>query len=458
MRLLSLAPDRFHRGIALRTALLISTIILFAWMVSATDWYVSMALVAAAAAAETFFLMQFAIGWSREVTRFLEAVSFDDTTARFSGLTGDRAFRNLGLAMGRMMERLSRGRAEREEQAQYLQALINHVPVALLAVEDAGEGSGTVQLLNFAARRLFEAPLTHASEFSRHGEAFAAGLENLKPGDGVILRMERRTGGLQLKAAATDLAMMGKRRRLISLQNIENELSAHELVAWQTVIRVMAHEVMNSLTPVTSLAETAESLVAQVAERIPAGDPNQPALADAKEALETLARRSEGLLHFVQNHRRITKHMVAEIGRIRIERQFARLGRLLAGDLAARAIALSIAVEPPNLEIEADAELIDQALINLVRNAIEALRDSHDGRIALSAARDLDGRIVIQVADNGPGIPADQREKVFVPFFTTKRQGSGVGLTLARQIAILHGGTVAISETRGGGATVSLRF
>ena len=454
MRLLSLGPNRFRIGIALRIALLISTIILLAWMISRTDWYVSMGLVAAAAAAETLLLMQYATRWSREVTRFLEAVSFDDSTARFSSITGDRAFQNLGIIMGRVMERLARGRAEREEQGQYLQALINHVPVALLSLED----SGAVQLLNFAARRLFEGPCVNQGEFLRYGDGFAAGIENLKPGDGAILRMERRSGVLQLKAAATDLALMGKRRRLISLQNIENELSAHELVAWQTVIRVMAHEVMNSLTPVTSLAETAESLIAQVAEKMPEDDPSRPALTDAGEALETLARRSEGLLHFVQNHRRITKRMVADIERVRIERIFARLGRLLAADLATRAIELSISVEPSNLEIEADAELLDQALINLVRNAIDALRDTHEGRITLAATRDLDGRIVIAVSDNGPGIAADQRDKVFVPFFTTKRQGSGVGLTLARQIATLHGATIAISETRGGGATISIRF
>jgi nitrogen fixation/metabolism regulation signal transduction histidine kinase len=449
-----MASDRYYVGIALRVVLLVSTILLLAWMVLHTDWYVSMGLLTIAAATEAFLLVHFATRWSREVTRFLEAVSFEDTSARFSGLMGDGVFRDLGASMGRVMERLSKGRAEREEQTQYLQALINHVPVALLAVEDTGQ----VQLLNFAARRLFEGPCATVADFPHHGEAFAAGIENLKPGDGAILRMERKAGALQLKAAATDLALSGTRRRLISLQNIENELSANELVAWQTVIRVMAHEVMNSLTPVTSLAATAEGLIAQVAGNLPEGDPNLPTLADAGEALETLARRSEGLLHFVQNHRRITKRMVAKIERVKIERVFARLGRLLAADLAARSIQLAIAVEPQSLEVEADAELLDQALINLVRNAIEALRDAPDGRIALSAMRDLDGRIVIGVADNGPGIAPDQREKVFVPFFTTKRQGSGVGLTLARQIATLHGGAVAITETRGGGATVSLRF
>lgn len=449
-----MVSDRYYTGIALRVALLISTVLVLAWMVSRTHWYVTMGLMALAVAAETFLLMQFAMRWSREVTRFLDAVSFEDTTARFSGLKGELVFRELGTAMGQVMERLSKGRAEREEQTQYLQALINHVPVALLAVED----SSGVQLLNFAARRLFEGPCAQSGEFSRYGEGFAAGIENLKPGDGAILRMERAAGILQLKAAATGLALGGRRGRLISLQNIENELSAHELVAWQTVIRVMAHEVMNSLTPVTSLAATAQGLIAQVAKNLPDDDPNRPALADAGEALETLARRSEGLLHFVQNHRRITKRMVAKVERLRVERVFARLARLLAADLAQRAIALSVVVEPQLLEVEADAELLDQALINLMRNAIEALRDIPDGQITLSAMRDLDGHTVIAVADNGPGIAPDAREKVFVPFFTTKRQGSGVGLTLVRQIATLHGGMVAISETRGGGATVSLRF
>lgn len=449
-----MASDRFYVGIALRVAALVSTVILFTWMAAHTSWYVSMALLVMTIVAESVLLVHFATRSSREMARFLEAVSFDDNSASFSGLTADSVFRDLGMAMSHVMERLRSGRAEREEQAQYLQTLINHVPVALIAIDDYGE----VQLLNFAARRLFQGPSTTVADFSRHGEAFAAGLEHLKPGEGAMLRMERKTGTLQLKGAATDLTLSGKRRRLISLQNIENELTAHEMVAWQTVIRVMAHEVMNSLTPVTSLAATARGLVVQVASSLSDGDANKAILADAGEALETMTRRSEGLLHFVQNHRRLTKRMIAKFQHVRIERLFARLERLLASDLNTRSIRLVVSVEPATLEMDADAELLDQALINLVRNAIEALRDTSEGLVRLSAFRDTEGRILMQVADNGSGIPPEQREKVFVPFFTTKRQGSGVGLTLARQIATVHGGTVTISETAGGGTTVTLRL
>ncbi|MGH6827806.1 MAG: sensor histidine kinase, partial [Rhizomicrobium sp.] len=222
-------------------------------------------------------------------------------------------------------------------------------------------------------------------------------------------------------------------------------------------IRVMAHEVMNSLTPVTSLAATAQGLVKQAARSLPDSEEGHALLQDAAEALETMTRRSEGLLHFVQNHRRLTKRMVAKFERVRVERVFARLKRLIAADLDTRGIALLTSVEPATLEVDADLELLDQALINLMRNAIEALREQPEARIALRACRDGDGRTSILVADNGPGIPLSQREKVFVPFFTTKRQGSGVGLTLARQIAALHGGSIAVSETEGGGTTVTMR-
>jgi nitrogen fixation/metabolism regulation signal transduction histidine kinase len=332
--------------------------------------------------------------------------------------------------------------------------LLAHVPVALITID----ASGGVQLLNMAARRLFENRISTAFEFARYGEAFAAAMEALQPGSSAIMRMDRVSGPLQLKASATDLSIRGEKQRIVSLQNIENELSARELAAWQTVIRTMAHEVMNSLTPISSLTDTAGALVREARMSLPAESPQGSMLADASDALETVARRSDGLLHFVQNHRRLTKRLVTRPEITLVRRRFAHIARLFGSELAARDIAFETMVEPETLEVEADAELLDQALINLMRNAIEALCNEQERTIRLSAERDLDGRVVIAVADSGPGIPAAQRDKIFVPFFTTKRQGSGVGLTLVRQIAAVHNATVDIGETPGGGATIRLRF
>ena len=449
-----MVSSSFRTGVAMRAAALLLTIGALAWMIANTQWYVTMTLFVAAVLAETVALVKFATVSSREIARFLDALAVDDASQSFAGLTADGAHRELGTAMERVLARLRASRSERDEQAHYLQTLVNHVPVALIAIED----TGAVKLLNMAARRLFESTLTESNQLSRYGEAFAVSLEALLPGNTTILRMERSSGALLLKAAATEIAARGTRRRLVSLQNIENEMTAQELEAWQTVIRVMAHEVMNSLTPVSSLAATAHGLVRDVLEQLPADDARAAALTDARDALEAVSRRSEGLLHFVRGHRRLTKPLAARMEVMPVQRLFARIQRLLASDLADRDIRMATRVEPESLELAMDAELLDQALINLVRNALEALRDVSSAHITLAAYRQPDGRIAISVADNGPGVPPDQREKVFVPFFTTKRQGSGIGLTLVRQIAAAHGASVDVAETPGGGATVSLRF
>src|SRR5579864_6020749 len=268
--------SRFQAGILLRLLTLVATLAALAWVAANTGWYVTIALMTAAVAGEVIALLHFATRSGREVARFLDAVAFDDNTIAFSALSHDAALADLGAAMTRVLDQLRTGRAQREEQAQYLQSVIAHIPVALVSVDE----HGSVRLMNMAARRLFETACTEVSQLSRFGEAFATSLSSLKPGDGMIVRMERGGGALQLKAAATGLVLGGVRHRLISLQNIETELTAQELAAWQTVIRVMAHEVMNSLTPISSLAATAGDIVTDVVTQLPPEDPQRAKLMD----------------------------------------------------------------------------------------------------------------------------------------------------------------------------------
>jgi nitrogen fixation/metabolism regulation signal transduction histidine kinase len=446
--------SRFHTGIVARVLGLAATLAALNAMIAYSHWYVAIALTLGAALIQVLSLIRFSTRSGQEVARFLDAITFDDASVSFAGLTGDPAFAELGAAMTRVLGQVRLSRAEREEQGRYLQALVAHVPVALVTIDN----DGGVQLLNLAARRLFERPCARTAEFARYGAEFAAALEALRPGESRLVRMERRDGALQLKAAATGITLRGVRRYLVSLQNIETELTAHQLAAWQSVIRIMAHEVTNSLTPIASLAETARHLVADLrGDGLTASD-RAAHLIDADEALETLARRSEGLSHFVQNHRRLTRRMEASPVDVPLSRVFARLQRLMADEFASRDIRLELNIRPPDLKVTADAELLDQALINLMRNAMDAVRDRADAIIILSAEPDGEDRVAIMVDDNGPGIPAHLRDKVFVPFFTTRRDGNGVGLTLVRQIAMAHGGSVQLSEAPLGGARVRLRL
>ena len=447
-------PRRFVMGMALRIVILFLTIVAAAWMIANTTWYVNIAICVTIAVLQTALLVRFATQSSREVARFLDALVAEDAPQVHRSLSQDGSHRELGDAMGRVLAHFQARRSEHEEELHYLRALLAHVPVALICVDERAR----VQLLNSAARRLFESSVTSSSEFERYGDSFSVSVDSLRPGSTVILRMERSPGPLLLKAAMTEFVSRKVRRRLISLQNIDNEMSAQELAAWQTVIRVVAHEIMNSLTPISSLANTAHDLVRDALKQLPADHQQAAVLSDASEALDTAARRSEGLLHFVEGHRRLLKPLAAQIEVAPVRRFFTRLERLLSGDLAQRDIELTSTVDPETLEIAADAALLDQALINLMRNAVEALRDTPAGRVELSARRDSDGHVVISVADNGPGVPAIQRDRIFVPFYTTKRHGSGIGLTIVRQIATAHGATIDVSQAPGGGATFSLRF
>ncbi|HEY6578805.1 MAG TPA: ATP-binding protein [Rhizomicrobium sp.] len=446
--------NSFSLGVAWRVLALSLTLIALAWVFAHSDWYVTTALLTVAALAQAILLAHYATTTNRELARFLDAVAYDDTARSFARLGRDSGFAELGAAMGRLMERLRLVRGEREEQARYLHAVVSHIPVALLSIA----ADGRVQLLNVAARKLFGAHLGEFIELRRFGEAFAETLAHLGPDQTRLVVMERGSHSLHLKASVTKIVSGGAVLRLVSLANIGSELGAQELAAWQSVIRVLAHEIMNSLTPVCSLSATARELVNQAYDALPPDDPLAAPLGDACTALEAVVRRSQGLLHFVETYRHLSRRLVANVEPLRLRRVFARIERLLSAELAARGITLAVRVEPETLEIVADAELLDQALINLLRNAMEALKDKAEARIGLRAFRDSENRIVVAVVDNGPGIAPELRETVFVPFFTTRRDGTGIGLTLTRQMAAVHGATLDLSDTEGGGATFSLRF
>lgn len=447
--------SRFAILTGARVVLLAATLMATAWMIANTHWYAAIAIFAAAALVQLFSLLHAVTITNREVSRFLEAIEFEDASQTFSdrGLGG--SFRELGPALNRVMDQMRRTRGEREEQAHLLRSLVEHVPVALLGIYE----NGGIRPLNSAARRLFTTRiLQNRGDLIYYGEAFAQNLLELAPGATALIKMDRGGAPLHLKAAATQVIIGGVQQRLVSLQNIESELNAQELAAWQALIRVLTHEMMNSLTPVSSLSATAHALVGEVLNEMPADAPYAAKLKDADEALDAVARRSEGLLHFVQSYRRLTKNLVPRIELFPVRRVFSRIERLMGPDFGDRGIAFSTVIEPETLEVSADAELLDQALINLIRNAIDVLKDRTERRIQLSARLDQDGNIAIAVADNGPGVPAENRERIFVPFFTTKRQGTGVGLSLTRQIALVHGGSIDVLDTPSGGATFTLRF
>ncbi len=358
------------------------------------------------------------------------------------------AFGRLTDAIARKITVLGSDRAAGAGQVDYFQALTDTVPVILFVVEP----NGSIVLANHAARRFAGHAVRRLDDIGAVGRAEADALLSLAAGERTILRL---ANGQRVLASATRFSAAGSDRQLISLQDIETELDAVELKAWQDLVRILSHEIMNSLTPISSLAD---SIVPLARELGAASGPNHTqAAADVAVAADTISRRSAGLVGFVERYRKIAALPRPQLQTIRLSDFAARLDPLIGPFLAGKSIAWEHTVEPGDLTVTCDPDLLEQALINLLHNAAEAVTRVEDPSVALRCTRYEDGRVAIAVIDNGRGIDPASHDKIFLPFFTTKAGGSGIGLSLSRNIAIAHAGQIeVISQSPKGTAFVVL--
>jgi two-component system nitrogen regulation sensor histidine kinase NtrY len=330
----------------------------------------------------------------------------------------------LGVAIGGALDRLASTRAERQQRADFMEALADTVAASLLVMDDRG----AVTAVNRAARVSLGAGAGPLSAIPALGAETARRLMALPVGAHEIVRLADQRAML---AQVSGFTTGGGSRRLIALQSVSGDLDAVEVKAWQDLVRVLAHEMMNSLTPICSLSEN-------IAARI--GEADSPAArAEVVEAAEVISRRGHGLMNFVERYRRLTDAPAAVKSRTSATELVRDLDRLAAAMIGDDAIAYSSAVQPSWLTLDADPDLLQQAAINLLKNAVDAVRGRPGAQVRLTCTLEED-QVALTVTDNGPGLPLADPEGVFVPFFTTKEGGSGIGLTLARQIALEHGG------------------
>jgi len=368
---------------------------------------------------------------------FFAAVNYEDFTRRF---IEDDVDAELKDAFNKVLERFQDARADRDLQAGYLDTVIRHVPVPFFAARR----DGSLSLVNNPARRLTGMPtLRNVSDLAKVDDTLPAALENIESGQQRLLQTNIRGIPVELRVSVAEIRMAGEVERLYSIENLSGELSARESSAWRNLIRVLTHEIMNTLTPVTSLAQTTAEML---------DDPDSAD--DIREAVTAIGRRSEGLIRFVSRYRELLHMPEPAPEDISVLELLQNVATLLQPTM--EQVHISITVAPESLEIFADQQLIDQVLINIVKNAGEALAETPDAQIDLSGRQDF-GRIIISVADNGPGIAEEDIDQVFIPFFTTKREGSGIGLSLCRQIMTAHNGEIAL-ETGAAGTSFRLVF
>jgi signal transduction histidine kinase len=435
---------KFEVGLAWRTILLIGAILLVVKAAQTPGVRAGLVVAALIGIAALASLWNFIRRTNFLVARFVESVRFEDYSQRFTDPSGG-GFDVLGETLDQALKTLQARHTKESAESRYLGAIVDDAPSALLTIDVDGK----VQALNKSARQLFARhPLNRMEDLEGLGPELSAAV-HLPVGTRKITRLI--LDGVPQKAifASAQVARLDQPVTVLSILPVQSELGALEVAAQADLVRVLTHEIMNSLTPVTSLARTGAELVATAAKR-----DNQ--LADAKTATETVARRAEGILKFVESYREFAQAPEVHRRQFKAKTWAEEIMRLALANASQCEIDVRVQVEPETMTLNADPELLAQALLNLLRNSIRATSGVEQPTVMLEVAREPQGHFRIEVRDNGPGIPEDRREDIFLPFYTTLKGGSGVGLSFARQVALAHGGSICALDAAEGGANLRM--
>ena len=396
---------------------------------------------------------------NRELARFLLALRYHDFSQTFRDEKLGPSFERLRHAFTEIMDNFRKVRMEKEEHYQYLQIIVQHVGIGLLAFQSDGE----VELINPAAKKLFKIPfLKNIQALESFSPEFLQTVQTMRPHQRALVKVETDGDTLNLALYSREFKLRDQSFTLVSIQNIQSELEEKEIESWQKLIRVLTHEIMNSITPISSLASTIDDLIEESSRRSqPEGleeGARDEALTDIHHAAQTIQKRSQGLLQFVDAYRNLTLIPQPRPETLPIAELFQRVEKLMASQVREKVRSFHSSVEPPGLKLYADPALIEQVLINLLLNAAQAVAGRDGAVISLAAFQDGQARTLIQVRDNGPGIPAENIDKIFIPFFSTKDGGAGIGLSFSRQVMHLHRGSISVHSRPGEETVFSLRF
>ena len=398
---------------------------------------------------QIYLLFNYMQSTQLEMESFFDALRYGDAAHRIQPRF--KQSHKLKIQWQGIQFQLQQLRQKNEELVRYYSLLLEKVPVALVVVE--GE---KIELVNSAAQQLFKqsAPLD-MQQLVRYGNDLVRDIQQITSGEqrSSQLVTDQITTVVALSAATIQLHSGNK--KVVSIQPIQRELDKQEISAWQNLVQVFTHEIMNSMTPVTSLSKTADSLLLAHLEQQQDKDES---LEDAQQAIHTVARRAEHLMHFVQAYRRIADPPPLQTTTLVIADLLEAVRQLFKVHASERNIDINYSVEPTNLTLVADPVQLEQALINLLRNSMDALTEKSAGHIDMKSYIGQAGNLVIDIIDNGSGIPAEKREQIFVPFYTSKQDGTGVGLFLVKQIMQVHGGSVSALQSASGKTILRLMF
>ncbi len=455
-----MAFKSFKSALIIRVVLLIGSIFLLTHLYYNDSYDLTKALVIGLIGYQVYALFHYLDKSNREIANFLSSIQYDDFSNTYTYRNTGGSIDLLYEQFNNVMKKFREIRAEKEAQYTYLKTIVQHVGIGIITFDKQGE----IQILNTAAKQLLHiGQIKNVSNLKNISQVLVDGFFMLKTGGRDLIKIERNGEEVQLAIYAIELTMRGEEFKLISLQNIKSELEEKEMEAWQNLIRVLTHEIMNSVTPISSLAGTVESeLGLQLKNEDEVNQISNEEIQDLYLAVQTIHRRSNSLIKFVSDFRNLTRLTMPKLALTKVRDLLDHVLILLRHEIDLGGIKLTIKVEPKNLEVLVDKEQIEQVLINLVKNAIQAFDENDEmekEKLLILSAYGVDNNgVTITITDNGSGIEEDALKKIFIPFFTTKKSGSGIGLSLSKQIMRQHNGSISVKSVINQGTEFTLRF
>ncbi|MEY4929984.1 MAG: hypothetical protein RI909_708, partial [Bacteroidota bacterium] len=400
-------------------------------------------------------LIQIVESSNTNIASFLDSIRFDDLSQSFKTESTDPTVQKLHRELNEALSKLRTTRREKDSEYQFFKNIVQHAAIGLLTFKK----DGSIQIINSAARRLLR--ITKAdrlNDIKVVSEELVETFQKLKTGGRELVRIKFGDESLQLSVYVIELTLRDEEVKLVSMSNIQSELEEKEMEAWQNLVRVLTHEIMNSVTPISSLAGIVEEDLKHRVDSQSEMPLKKEELEDMYLSLQTITKRSAGLIRFVKEFRNLTHIPKPRLAEVPLKVLLEEMAMLHKKELADHAITIKVEVTPLELIIHADKTMIEQVLINLIKNAIQSFDEQADKLIELRAYTNEKGSPVISVKDNGAGIDVEALEKIFIPFFSTKKTGSGIGLSLSKQIMRQHEGNITVKSKLGEGTEFLLRF
>jgi nitrogen fixation/metabolism regulation signal transduction histidine kinase len=445
--------SQFNFRIILQSVLIAVTAGLFVWAVTQENKIVTSISLLVLWIVQIILLIRYVNNTNYHLLLFLQSFQFDDSSIVFNRKKR-LPFKEIYQEFNRIIETFRDLKIQKEVEHQYFEHVVKHVETGLIGWDE----NEKVHLLNRAAKRILQIPhVGHLQGFKSVEKNLPELLKNIKPGNQEVLKIYRGNEIKNLYVRASEFNIRENKIRLISLQNIRPELEEKESEAWQRLIKVLTHETVNSAGPIKLVSSSLmKTFVKNGVTKTP-GELTKEEIDNAVSGISAIYNRSQGLSKFVEDYKTVTDIPNPEIQEIEVNELLGNVISLLNKSRVVKNVQVKLEIDPPDLSIQMDKKMVEQILINLLKNAAYALTDHSSPKIILRGYKD-DGRNVIEVEDNGTGIPFNTLDYVFMPFFTTKKEGSGIGLTLSRQLMKAQQGQIKIISKEGEGTVVSLIF